>query len=411
MEQFNIFEELYEELPIVKSIKLGTFFSGIGAPEKALGNIGIDYDLQFFSEIDKYAIKAYCAIHDESEEKCVGSISDLKGVNLPYCDMWFGGFPCQDISLAGNGKGFALETESRSSLGWEMIRLLREVKTKPKYIVFENVAAIFNETHRPVLNLFKQDLEELGYTLFNKLLNSKDYGVPQNRNRYFLVAILGEYNYKFPTAIPLNLKLKDTLEDEVNNKYYLTDNQMERMIVEPIAPFEMSSALGSREHEGSGWKNIASTLCARDYKDPKVITIPNVKNINNIDDVMSTLGTNCGSSTSAGGGVIVAGQIQPKDRYYNKNGREREEQFETRKDELSNSILTNDIKNMIQNNLRIRKLTPLECYRLQAFADEDFYKAEKVISNSQLYKTAGNSITVKVLEAIFTNLFLSGKKY
>jgi DNA (cytosine-5)-methyltransferase 1 len=163
----------------------------------ALRDENVDYELMFFSEIDSPAIKSYCKIHNESEDKCVGSISNLKGIELPYCDLWFGGFPCTDISLAGKRKGFAFESQTRSSLGWEMIRLIREVEKKPKYIVFENVAAIFNEDNRPILNLFKNDLEDLGYCLYNDILNAKDFGVSQNRRRYFLVAILGEYNFNF----------------------------------------------------------------------------------------------------------------------------------------------------------------------------------------------------------------------
>ncbi len=136
----NLFNWQHKEVEKVNYLKVGTFFSGIGAPENALKRLGINFDLEFFSEINKYAIQAYCSIHNEKEEKNLGDISQIQGSDLPYCDMWFGGFPCQDISLAGNGKGFEFESNTRSSLGWEMIRLIREVEQKPKYIVFENAA-------------------------------------------------------------------------------------------------------------------------------------------------------------------------------------------------------------------------------------------------------------------------------
>ena len=124
-----------------KIIKVGSFFSGIGSPESALerlkkNKIITDYKIEFFSEIDKLAIKSYCAIHDIDEKLNLGNILNINGKDLPYCDIWIGGFPCQDISCAGKMKGFDMESFTRSSLGWEMIRLLKEVKDKPMYIIF-----------------------------------------------------------------------------------------------------------------------------------------------------------------------------------------------------------------------------------------------------------------------------------
>ena len=127
-----------------KVLKVGTFFSGIGSPEKALQklkeeNIIKDFKVEFFSEIDKSAIKSYCAIHNIDESLNLGDITKIKGIELPYCDLWIGGFPCQDISCAGKMRGFDSNTSTRSSLGWEMIRLLREVNEKPKVVIFENL--------------------------------------------------------------------------------------------------------------------------------------------------------------------------------------------------------------------------------------------------------------------------------
>ncbi len=214
-----------------KIIKIGTFFSGIGAPEKALErlkreNYIDDYKVQFFSEIDKNAIKSYCAIHNVDESLNLGSITDIKGNNLPYCDLWVGGFPCQDISCAGKMRGFNFESSTRSSLGWEMIRLLREVKNKPKYVIFENVAMITSKKFKDTLELFKQDLIELGYTLYDNVLSATDYGIPQTRSRYFLIAILDkEKKFEFPNAIESNITLKNILEEKVDEKYYLTNNE------------------------------------------------------------------------------------------------------------------------------------------------------------------------------------------
>lgn len=211
-------------------IKVGTFFSGIGSPEKALerlkneGHIK-DYKVEFFSEIYKNAIKSYCAIHNVDESLNLGSITDIKGKNLPYCDLWIGGFPCQDISCAGKMRGFDFTSSTRSSLGWEMIRLLKEVNTKPKYVIFENVAMITSKKFKETLNLFKEDLISLGYTLYDQLLSATDYGIPQTRTRYFLVAILdNQKQFKFPDEIESDVILKNFLEEFVEEKYYLTNS-------------------------------------------------------------------------------------------------------------------------------------------------------------------------------------------
>lgn len=211
-------------------IKVGTFFSGIGSPEKVLErlkNEGYikDYKVEFFSEIDKNAIKSYCAINNVDESLNLGSITDIKGKNLPYCDLWIGGFPCQDIFCAGKMRGFDFTSSTRSSLGWEMIRLLKEVNTKPKYVIFENVAMITSKKFKQTLNLFKEDLISLGYTLYDQLLCATDYGTPQTRTRYFLVAILdNQKQFKFPDKIESDVILKNFLEEFVEEKYYLTNS-------------------------------------------------------------------------------------------------------------------------------------------------------------------------------------------
>jgi DNA (cytosine-5)-methyltransferase 1 len=369
----------------------------------------------FYSEIDKYAIKGYCAIHNQVEDDCLGSIIDIKGIDLPYCDMWFGGFPCQDISLAGKGKGFSLESESRSSLGWEMIRLLREVKEKPLYVVFENVAAIFNNTHRPILNTFKQDLEELGYTLYNDLLNAKDYGIPQNRNRYFLIAILGKYNYKFPKPIKLELRLKDMLEDEVDEKYYLSDKAINYAFKrsaefgrEPRINNEISHCLMSSELSKGASQHIE--LITDDFikipEDTKkgyseardgdgiYIDRPHQKRgvvQKGMTPTIKCSGDDLGVVVKSGDGIYLD-QLSR-----NKANTERG---------ISTTLKAQNCHNGVVEDLRIRKLTPKECYRLMGFKDEAFERAAKVISNSQLYKTAGNSIVVKPLKKMFINLFM-----
>ena len=160
----NLFNFEYPVLKLNKdNVKVGTFFSGIGSPEmafKRLKDNGVikNFESVFYCEIDKYAVKSYCAIHNKTENDNLGDITKINGANLPYCDIWIGGFPCQDISMAGVRRGFDFNSNTRSSLGWKMIQFLREIKDPPKVVIFENVAAITNVNMRRTLNLFKKDL-------------------------------------------------------------------------------------------------------------------------------------------------------------------------------------------------------------------------------------------------------------
>lgn len=176
----------------------------------------------FFSEIDKYAIKSYCAVHNVDESLNLGDIKKIKGNVLPDCDIWIGGFPCQDISCAGKMRGFNFNSSTHSSLGWEMIRLLKEKENKPKFVIFENVAMITSKKFKNTLELFKKDLKALGYTLYDDVLCTNDYEIPQMRKRYFLIAILNNYKeFSFPTAVYKKVCLNDLLKKNVDEKYYL----------------------------------------------------------------------------------------------------------------------------------------------------------------------------------------------
>jgi DNA (cytosine-5)-methyltransferase 1 len=408
--QQDIFEQLREPLPKIEHLKVGTFFSGIGSPEKALKRIGMDYELMFFSEIDKYAIQSYCAIHNEPIEKNKGDITKIQGKDLPYCDLWFGGFPCQDISLAGKQRGFSKDIRSRSSLGWEMIRLIDEVKEKPKYVIFENVANIMSEPMRPTLNLFKEDLENRGYTLYNEILNAKDYGIPQNRERYFLVAILGGYYFQFPQKQELKLRLKDMLEDEVDEKYYLKDYQVKAL---QCSTYESRNI----ERKVRTVDDISETLNTMNggNREP-MIYVSKIGNTNlsgngmngNVFDskgLSPTLTTNKGEGLK----ILEATQKGYAEATDGDSINLEQPNSQTRRGRVGKQVaqtLTTSCNQGAVQNLRIRKLTPLECVRLMDFDDIDYYKMKEVgISNSQIYKCCGNSIVVNVLEAIFKELF------
>lgn len=211
-------------------MKVLSLFSGIGAFEKALDNLHIPYDLVGYCEIDKYASKSYATIHGVDESMNFGDITKIDETKLPKdIDLITYGFPCQDISNAGSMRGLFNEdgTPTRSGLFFEALRLIEA--TKPKIAIAENVKNLVGKRFKEQFAIVLKSLEEAGYTNYWQVLNAKDYGIPQNRERVFIVSIRKDIDngtFKFPTPIPLELKLPHMLEDEVDEKYYLTDKNL-----------------------------------------------------------------------------------------------------------------------------------------------------------------------------------------
>jgi DNA-cytosine methyltransferase len=205
-------------------LKVFEAFSGYGSQAMALRNIGIPYEVVGISEIEKNAIKAYNAVHGDT--KNYGDISKID--KLPDCDLFTYSFPCQDISLAGSQKGLSDGSNTRSSLLWECRRLI-EI-SKPKYLLLENVKNLVGKKNKADFDKWCEYLEGLGYKNYWKVLNARDYGIPQNRERVFMVSILGNEEFKFPDPIPLTTKIKDLLEVNVDKKYYLTNNGITYML-------------------------------------------------------------------------------------------------------------------------------------------------------------------------------------
>lgn len=206
-------------------IRLLELCAGYGSQALALKNLGIDVYSEI-AEFDKYASQAYMQLHGET--KNYGDIYTIDETKLPYFDMITYSTPCQDFSVAGKGKGGDKGSGTRSSLLWECERIIRAVK--PKYLLMENVKNLLSEKHRHNFNEWFKVLEGMGYTNYYKVLNAKDYGIPQNRKRIFCVSILGGGQYLFPNPIPLEKRLKDMLEDNVPEKYYLNDTQVKRFL-------------------------------------------------------------------------------------------------------------------------------------------------------------------------------------
>lgn len=203
-------------------IRILELFGGIGACSKALERLGIEYKIVDYVEIDKYAVKSFNAIHNTNFEP-----QDIREWDKDIeVDLIMHGSPCQDFSLAGKQAGGDEGSGTRSSLMYETIRIVE--KLKPKYVIWENVKNLLSKKHRHNFDAYLETMEQLGYTNYYQVLNAKDYGIPQNRERVFTISIRKDVDsgYTFPEPQELKLRLKDMLEDEVDKKYYLSEKMI-----------------------------------------------------------------------------------------------------------------------------------------------------------------------------------------
>lgn len=353
------------------TLKVVELFSGIGAQAEALDRLGIDYEITAISEIDKNAITAYKAIHGDVEN--LGDICKIE--HLPDCDMITNSSPCQDLSVSGEKKGMDEGSGTRSALIWEVIRLLKDAKERgklPKYIVTENVKALTFKANRSNLDKYISILSELGYTSTWKIMKASDYGVPQARERCFIVSSLDDGEFIFPDTCGCS-PLKDYLEEDVDEHFYLSDKMIET--------YEEHRKRQEENGRGFGW------------------------NPRHIDEIMNTITTKPMRNAS-GNYIIVQGNLNIKGRHesslrvYNPDG-------------LCPTLQTYQGGGLVpkfkmsDEPLKIRVLTPRECMRLQGFDDEDVdAMIQAGLSNSAIYKAAGNSIAVCCLEKIFENMFV-----
>ena len=467
-------------------LRVLSLFSGIGAFEVALDEENIDWELDHYCEIDKYACRSYNCIHGTTDEDNLKDVTNIDYSKIGRVDLVTYGFPCQDISLAGNQKGFFDEEGNltRSGLFFNAADVIRH--TKPKFAIFENVKNLTGKKFKAEFETVLSVLDELGYNTYWKVLNAKDYGIPQNRERVFGISIRKgiDHGYEFPKPVHLYLRLKDMLEEEVDEKYYLsekvqerfklTDQTLTKSVIGTTAP--NFRTIGQRDlvYQKEG---IMGSLVASDYKQPKQILESTIKQVGNIDlgnnesnnrvyspDGLSpTLNTMQGSHRQPKiiEPVICASRGRnPNNPSSRKAGEHTEQRLEVNTSGCSNTLTTVQKDNYILEPLlypcmnkqgyklaydgdgivtsrphqarstvmpscsfairaqnagdsgvclkegqeyRIRKLTPRECWRLMGFKDKHFDKVQ-CVSNSQLYKQAGNSIVVHVLRAIFREL-------
>lgn len=465
----------------MEKLKHFSLFSGIESFKKALANLGIDNELVGYSEFDKYASVALSAIHGVSEELNYGDIRNIDEVKVPDCDLITYGFPCQDISIAGHQKGI-VEGETRSGLLYDALRIIKH-KT-PKYAIAENVKNLVGKKFKDDFNSLLEELDSYGYNNYWRVLNSKDYGIPQNRERVFIVSIRKDVDngkFEFPKPFDSGLRLKDLLEDEVEDKYYI-ENDRTSILLNNLKDKEMLPGGINVSKQGKvfdGSTEVTPCLLARDYKglgnqsmtavaepiivasrgrnphNPSDMTVgspteqrlePNNQGLYNTlttvqkdnlvlekvvceqrtdeglrffkDEVCGTIRT----IDSGGDKRVVEKQTNELKLFANLEGGKWDKIHESARgvyDEegISPTIPTcggGNIEPKVRTDYKIRKLTPKECWRLMGFTDEDYRKARQALedrfyngkdrSNSQMYKMAGNSIVVVVVEGILKNL-------
>jgi DNA (cytosine-5)-methyltransferase 1 len=387
-------------------MKVGTFFSGVGSPEQALRNLDIKHEIEFACDIDKYAKETY--LKNFKPKLFAEDITTLDMEDLPYVDLLVFGFPCQSFSMAGKRKGFE---DTRGTLFYDALRYLQE--HNPRYFIAENVKGLLShdngKTFQTIIDCLAKTtnyqmslmpFENLGYHIHYKVLNTKDFGIPQNRERIFIVGIRDDEdnNFNFPKEILLELKLKDILQDnpliEIDKKYYLSDKA--------IAKCEKSNA--NKNLSKKGLDEISRTLIAGYYKTPfdgQYIS-------HSLYPRSSKTGKGGTGHLSKSDGTSYcldtgnAQAIELKEDFRSVNAVNKKYPMFGRYNKTPNiSSCLNSVDLMgVQYNRKIRRLTPIECERLQGFPDN--FTAG--ISDTQRYKQMGNTITVNVIQAIIKKL-------
>ena len=484
-------------------IKVLSLFSGIGAFERAFCRIGLDWELVNYCEIDRWASLSYSMVNQCSESLNLRDVRTVTAetVRDRQVDLITYGFPCQDISIAGKQRGFVNDSgeSTRSGLFFEALRIIKELR--PRYAIAENVKALTSTKFKNEFATVLSSLEEAGYNNYWRVLNAKDYGIPQNRERVFIVSIrrdVDEGDFQFPEKEPLMLRLRDMLEpaESVDEKYYLSTERegVRRLIAELESRYGLPAVAGigqtpvlrqigniakdpNREHiqdriyDPSGLAptlntvgggnlepkitidgtigphetdritnkdGMVQTLKATDYKNPPKIVIDGLtrdtqKQKARVFNPSGLAASLIATDYKEPPQISVIGQLKggEKGRVVDRDGIGYTLTATDYKDPLKiaepviigsmqahAAVKTDGICPTLTEamgmgggqvpvhtyGVRIRKPTPRECWRLMGFMDEEFDRVHG-ISNSQLYKQAGNSIVVNVLSALLSQLF------
>lgn len=389
------------------------------------------WELINFCEFDKFATKSYCLIHNTDESLNLGDITKVDEKVLKDFNLMTWGFPCQSISTSGKQEGFIDKNgnKTRSGMYFEGIRILRY--KKPAISIIENVKNLVGKKFKKEFEMILKDLEDAGYNSYWKVLNAKHFGIPQSRERVFIISIrkdLDNGQFKFPEGFDNGIRLKDVLEDKVDEKYYMSNEKVNKFLEElkkndnkekqldEDNNIKQIGNLRETEGKGKGWKNSqagrvysvegcsptlntcsggggleSKILCGIDKSTNKT------KMIEYSNCLTASENRGISKRQSEGTAVLEIPEISYcLDANYFKGTTPKQYMDKHRRQ----IIFEDDL-----SGVRIRKLTPKECFRLMGFGDAAYETVKGKVSDSQLYKQAGNSIVVDVLYYIFVELY------
>lgn len=372
-----------------RKIRLATSFSGIGAVEQAFVRLGLNFDIVFAGDIDAKCKQSYFANYNITEKQWHSDIHNFDATKyLGEVDLFVGGAPCQAFSMVGKRKGFE---DTRGTLFREFARVVKECQ--PKVFIFENVKGLINHDGGNTWEVIRRTFEDYcGYHIYSKILNSKDYGIPQHRERIFCIGFKEETDFTFPAPIPLEYKMFDFLEDTIASKYFLREKGIKFVTSSKnrnkcYTQINGDIALCQKRNQQFNWHG--------DF-----VFHPQAKN----------------EPKDAGWNEFIFDVREVEEKYYlsekvakyvltpgTKNFRTT---IETDLD-VARPLLQSmhkmhraGVDNYVTHSGRIRKLTPRECLRLMGFKDS--FKI--VVSDTSMYQQAGNSIVVDVLIALLKQL-------
>ena len=411
-------------------IRVFTAFSGYDSQCMALDrlhqhNPDFTYELVGWAEIDKYAIQAHNAVYPQWAERNYGDISKIDWAQVPDFDLFTYSSPCQDFSQAGKQAGGTEGSGTRSSLLWECRRAI--LAKRPKYLLMENVAALVSQKFIRLFNAWQLELESYGYRNFSKVLNAKDYGVPQNRERIFMVSVLDETaRYEFPDPMPLTIRLKDVLEKEVEERYYLSEQQIEAFNLESMS---LHKGLSGKVYETDGSSPTITAGEGVKYNTKILQRGHGYNKGGEFEDVAPTITTSSYENNNHVVEPMIGAFRGRNPENPSERGRSNgmyKQRLEINENGTSNTLTGVQKDNMvIEYGYRIRKLTERECFRLmdvpeeyidRLMSDTGFivwngkkYVQVPRIARSRLYKMAGNSIVVACMYHIWRKLFIDTK--